>query len=155
MQRRGRVRPTKHSSRWIVLLVVAGLAAVQFSACSGVTEEEAAGDEAASVEPIKGTSYNTITLSAEAAERLGIETGTISEKGGRKVIPYAAVSYTPNGSAFTYTSPADRTYVRKPITVKTVRAGQAILSKGPPVGTAVVTVGTAELFGAEYEFEPE
>jgi hypothetical protein len=150
------VRPTKHSSKWIVvLLIVAGLAATALSACSGVTEEEAAGDEAASVEPIKGTSYNTIKLSAEAAERLGIKTGTISEKRGRKVIPYAAVSYTPNGGTFTYTSPKERTFVRQPIRVKTVRRGEAILSHGPPVGTAVVTVGTAELFGAEYEFEPE
>jgi hypothetical protein len=150
------VRPTKHSSKWIVvLLIVAGLAATALSACSGTTEEEAAGDEPASVEPIKGTSYSTITLSAEAESRLGIKTGTISEKRGRKVVPYAAVSYTPNGGTFTYTSPKEHTFVRQPIRVKTVRRGEAILSHGPPVGTAVVTVGTAELFGAEYEFEPE
>jgi hypothetical protein len=150
------VRPTKHSSRWIVvLLIVAGLGATALSACSGTTEEEAAGDEAASVEPIKGTDYNTITLSAEANERLGIETATVSEKRGRKVVPYSAVSYTPTGGTFVYTSPADRTYVRRPIKVETVRRGKAILSQGPRVGTAVVTVGSAELFGAEYEFEPE
>jgi hypothetical protein len=150
------VRPTKHSSKWIVvLLIAAGLAATALSACSSVTEEEAGADEAASVEPIKGTSRNAITLSAEAAERLGIKTATVSEKRGRKVIPYAAVSYTPNGGTFTYTSPKERTFVRLPIRVKTVRRGEAILSHGPPVGTAVVTVGTAELFGAEYEFEPE
>jgi hypothetical protein len=150
------VRPTKHNSKWIVvLLIVAGLAATALSACSGVTEEEAAGDEAASVEPIKGTSYNTIKLSTEAAERLGIKTGTISEKRGRKVIPYTAVSYTPNGGTFTYTSPKELTFVRQTLKVETVKGGEAILSKGPPAGTAVVTVGSAELFGAEYEFEPE
>jgi hypothetical protein len=153
------VRPTKHSSRWIVvLLIVAGLFATTLSACSD-SSDDAAADEPASVEPIKGTSYNTITLSAEAAERLGIKTGTISAKrvGGkrRKVIPYTAVSYTPNGGTFTYTSPKVRTFVRQPISVKTVRKGEAILSRGPPVGTAVVTVGSPELFGAEYEFEPE
>jgi hypothetical protein len=149
------VRPTKHSSRWIVvLLILAGLGATALSACSD-SSDEAAADEPASVEPIKGTSYNTITLSADAAERLGIETGTVSEKRGRKVIPYSAVSYTPNGGTFTYTSPKERTFVRQTISVKTVRNGEAILSKGPPVGTAVVTVGTAELFGTEYEFEPE
>ena len=150
------MRPTMHSSKWIaVLLVVAGLGATTLSACSGVTEEEAGGDEAASVEPIKETDYNTITLSTEAAERLGIETATVSERHGRKVVPYAAVSYTPNGGAFVYTSPADRTYVRRPIEVETIRGRDAILSKGPPAGTAVVTVGSPELFGAEYEFEPE
>jgi hypothetical protein len=150
------VRPTRHNSKWIVVvLIVAGLAATALSACSGVTEEEAGADEAASVEPIKGTDYNTIKLSAEAAERLGIKTGTISEKRGRKVIPYAAVSYTPNGGTFTYTSPKALTFVRQTLKVETVKGGEAILSKGPPAGTAVVTVGSAELFGAEYEFEPE
>jgi hypothetical protein len=153
------VRPTKHISKWIVvLLIAAGLGATALSACSD-SSDNAAANEPASVEPIKGTSYNKITLSAEAAERLGIKTGTISEKriGGKrwKVIPYTAVSYTPNGGTFTYTSPKQRTFVRQPISVKTVRKGEAILSHGPPVGTAVVTVGSPELFGAEYEFEPE
>jgi ABC-type oligopeptide transport system substrate-binding subunit len=149
------VRPTKHSSKWIVvLLIIAGLAATALSACSD-SSNEAAADEPASVEPIKGTSYNTITLSADAYKRLGIETGRVSEKRGRKVIPYAAVSYTPNGGTYTYTSPKELTFVRQTIRVLTVKGGEAILSHGPPVGTAVVTVGSAELFGTEYEFEPE
>ena len=138
-----------------VLLIVAGLAATALSACSSDSSDEAAADEPASVEPIKGTSYNTITLSADAEKRLGIETAPVSEKGGRKVVPYAAVSYTPNGGTYVYTSPADHTFVRKPISVRTVKKGEAILSQGPPAGTAVVTVGSAELFGTEYEFEPE
>jgi hypothetical protein len=136
-------------------LLIAGLAAVALSACSSDNSDEASADEPASVEPLKGTSYNTITLSADAQKRLGIETGTVTEKGGRKVIPYTAVSYTPNGGTYVYTSPADRTYVRQTITVRTVKNGQATLSRGPKAGTAVVTVGSAELFGTEYEFEPE
>jgi len=28
-----------------------------------------------------------------------------------------------------------------------------VLSEGPPVGTLVVTVGGAELYGAEFEFQ--
>jgi hypothetical protein len=137
-------------------LIVAGL---QLSACSSASEEATAPDQAASVEPIKGTSYNTISLSADATVRLGIRTAKISEKRvagkRRKVIPYAAVSYTPNGRAFTYTSPKAHIFVRRPISVETVRKGKAILSHGPPVGTVVVTVGSPELFGVEYEFEPE
>jgi hypothetical protein len=138
----------------VVLLILAGLGATALSACSD-SSDQAAADEPASVEPIKGTSYSTITLSTEAVERLGIRTADVTEKRGRKVIPYAAVSYTPKGDTFVYTSPADRTYVRRPVSVETVKKGEAILSHGPPVGTAVVTVGSAELFGTEYEFEPE
>jgi hypothetical protein len=135
-------------------LIIAGLAVTGLSACSD-SSENAAAEEPASVEPIKGSSYNTITLSADAQKRLGIETATVSEKGGRKVVPYAAVSYTPTGGTYTYTSPKERTFVRQTIRVQTVKGGEAILSHGPPVGTAVVTVGSAELFGTEYEFEPE
>jgi hypothetical protein len=136
-------------------LAAAALAATALSACSGVSEEEAGGDEAASVEPIKGTDYNTIELSADAEKRLGIETAALAEKRGRKVVPYAAISYTPNGGTFVYTRTEDRTYVRRTVKVETVRGDEAILSHGPPAGTEVVTVGSAELFGAEYEFEPE
>jgi 3D (Asp-Asp-Asp) domain-containing protein len=137
-------------------LILAGL---QLSACSSASEEATAPDQAASVEPIKGTSYNTVSLSAKATARLGIKTAKLSEKRvagkRRKVIPYAAVSYTPNGGTFVYTSPKAHTFVRRPVSVKTVRNGEAILSHGPPAGTTVVTVGSPELFGVEYEFEPE
>ena len=149
------MRPTKHSTRWIfVLLIVAGLCALQLSACSD-TPGEAEAEETASVEPIKGTDYNTITLSGDAYKRVGIETARVREENGHKVVPYDAVSYTPDGDTFTYTSTEELTFVRRPITVTTVKGDEAILSHGPPVGTKVVTVGTAELFGAEYEFEPE
>ena len=149
------MRPTKHSSRWIVvLLIVAGLAAIQLSACAE-TPGEGEPEEPASVEPIKGTDYNTIKLSSEAFERVGIKTAKVREENGSKVIPFDAVSYTPGGGNFTYTSPDALTFVRRPITVRTVKNDEAILSQGPPVGTPVVTVGTAELFGAEFEFEPE
>jgi len=149
------VRPTKHSSRWVVvLLLIAGLAATAGTGCSD-SSDKAAADEPASVEPIKGTDYNVIKLSPDAAKRLGIQTAAVSEKHGRKAVPYTSVSYTPSGGTFLYTSPKAHTFVRRPITVETVKKGEAILSHGPPVGTKVVTVGSPELFGAEYEFEPE
>ena len=49
--------------------------------------------------------------------------------------------------AYTFTSPSRLTYVRRPIKVDYIKAGQAILSSGPRVGTTVVTVGSAELIG--------
>src|SRR5437867_3322496 len=108
--------------QWIVVgLAIAGLAAMQLSACSD-TSSKAAADEPSSVEPIKGTDLNRVTLSAKAVERLGIETAKVGEKriaGGkeRKVIPYASVVYTPHGRAFTYTSPETRVFVRQFIEV--------------------------------------
>jgi hypothetical protein len=154
------VRSTKHSSKWMVLiLVIAGLGALQLSACSE-SSSDAASTDPSSVEPIKGTNLNRVTLSEQAMERLGIQTGTVRVKrvaGGkeRKVIPYASVVYTPNGRTFTYTSPEPRAFVRQFIAVDSIKGRQAILSHGPPVGTAVVTVGSQELFGVEYEVEED
>ena len=151
------MRRNAHSSVWMFLvLIVAGFGALQLSACSD-TSSKAAADEPSSVEPIKGTRLNRVTLSKKAAERLGIETAKVRASGKlrRKVIPYASVLYTPNGRAFTYTSPEPRVFVRQFIVVDSIKGGKATLSHGPPVGTSVVTVGSQELFGVEYEVEED
>ncbi len=103
-----------------------------------------------------------VILTEQAADRLGIETTAISDSevqsaGGettlRKVVPYSAILYDVDGGAFVYTSPEPLTFVRAPITVDYIKGDVAVLSDGPSSGTAVVTVGSAELFGAEFEFE--
>jgi hypothetical protein len=50
---------------------------------------------------------------------------------------------------------AAKTYERKPITVTEIDGTTALLSAGPAVGTAVVTVGAAELLGTEYDISGE
>jgi hypothetical protein len=60
------------------------------------------------------------------------------------------VLYEVDGDAWTYTSPEPRVFVRDEISVARVQDGMAVLTKGPAVGTAVVTVGSAELWGVEY-----
>jgi hypothetical protein len=68
----------------------------------------------------------------------------------RSVIPYAAVLYDSNGETWTYTSPKPLVFVRHDIRVDDIRDDLAVLSAGPPLGTVVVTVGSAELWGIEY-----
>jgi hypothetical protein len=41
--------------------------------------------------------------------------------------------------------------VRAPIEIVRVTGGRVVLSAGPPVGTTVVTTGSAELLATEYE----
>jgi hypothetical protein len=134
-----------------LVLIIAGMS---LSACETAAEPEG-GEEAAAVEPIKGTDVNRVTLTKDAAETLGIETASIQRVGGREVVPDAAVIYDPEGKTFTYSSPKPLTYVRHDITVDHIDGTKAVLKKGPPVGTAVVTVGSAELSGLENEYEPE
>lgn len=66
-----------------------------------------------------------------------------------KIIPYAAVIYGVHGETWVYTNPEHLVFVREPIIIDFIQGDWAILFKGPEVGTAVVTLGGAELFGAE------
>jgi hypothetical protein len=107
------------------------------------------------VEPIEGSELSRVTLSEKAAQRLGIQTAKVGteERDGapQQAIPYGAVLYDQNGAAWTYTSPEPLTFVRHAITIDAIDGDRAWLSEGPPDGTAVVSVGAAELYGTEYK----
>ena len=72
-----------------------------------------------------------------------------AEPGLVKVVPYAAVLYDARGNTWAYTNPKPLTFVRHAIHIAYIKGDLAVLSDGPPSGTEVVTVGAAELFGAE------
>jgi hypothetical protein len=141
-------------------IAVGCLAAALLSACgSGSNEGTATNAEPADVAPIKGTNLNEVKLTAQAARRVGIRTAAIERvrshvrSGGdrdAKTIPYSAVLYDADGRTFAYTSPRPLVFVRAPIKVIDIRGDQALLSSGPPVGAAVVTVGGSELYGTEF-----
>lgn len=67
----------------------------------------------------------------------------------RTIIPYGAVMYDPHGDAWVYTNPEPLVFIRQPIQIDTIAGDDVILRDGPATGTAVVTVGAAELYGAE------
>jgi len=144
--------------RWILgALLIAGVAVVLI-ARAGSSDDPAGATEAepASVRVGKGSDAGEVTLSADAARRLGIRTAPVIPRGPRgEAIPYDAVLYDPSGQTFTYTSPKPLVFVRHPIEVRRIHGPQAFLSSGPPVGTKVVTVGSQELFGVEYEVEED
>lgn len=75
--------------------------------------------------------------------------------GPQLTIPYSAVIYGVEGGVWTYTSTGPLTFVRAPITVAAIQGTTAVLSKGPPAGTEVVTVGGEELLGTEFAIEGE
>ena len=75
--------------------------------------------------------------------------------GKRKTIPYSAVIYGVEGGTWTYTAVGPLTFVRAPIAVDSVQGSVAVLTKGPPAGTTIVTVGGEELLGTEFAIEGE
>lgn len=74
------------------------------------------------------------------------ESGTV-----RNVVPYAALLYGVHGDTWVYTNPEPLVFVRHPVHVDYIDNDWAVLSDGPPTGTAVVAVGVAELHGAEFK----
>ena len=133
--------------RWMATaLIVASLA---LAGCAKTSSEaELVGP--AKLAPVSGSDgLQQVTLTAKAVERLDLQMAPIAQEGTELVIPYAAVVYDADGKTWAYTSPKSLTYVRSPITVARIAGDKAFLSAGPAVGTNVVTVATAELYGTE------
>ena len=138
--------------RWLAgILAVAGLA---LTGCTQVGAEGArTTGEPATVAQVAGTAPPTVTLTARAAERLGIQTApvlVVSVVGEQRVaVPYGALLYDSHGETWVYTNPTPLVFIRHQITVDYIEGDRAVLTDGPPEGTLVVTVGAAELYGAE------
>ena len=96
----------------------------------------------------------SITLTARAAERTGLETVEVATQpidgAERLVVPYSAVMYHYDGTTWSYAVHADLTYVREQIVIDYIEGDTAVLVEGPEVGTEVVSVGAAELYGVEF-----
>jgi hypothetical protein len=138
--------------RWMVALLVLG--ALSLSGCAKTTTAAAIKVEPFKLE--KDAGISRLTLEQRAFDRIGITTSQIREVsrfGGdtaRRVVEYGAVVYDPKGDTWVYGNPKPLVFVRQSIKVEHIEGDLAVLSDGPPVGTAVVTTGSAELFGMEF-----
>ena len=139
----------KRSTRSFAIVLM--IASVLLAAC-GQQEAEAAPDTAAvAMTEIEGSELQRLTLSESAASRLGIETAAVTEdaESGRLLIPYSALLYDPSGASWTYTNPEGLVFIREQVEVDLIEGDFARLTAGPDVDTMVVSVGAAELYGAE------
>lgn len=134
-------------------LMIFVFAALLLSACGGgqisVTGEKI---EPSRVEPIEGSEFSRLILTEKAVERLGIETAPIQIEqlsSEHLAVPYSAVMYGLEGETWVYTNPEPLVYIREEITVDFIDGDLVALVDGPEVGTPVVTVGAALLYGAE------
>ncbi len=138
-------------------LLVAGLvvvmAALPLAGCKEVESESAAGYEPAKVEAVKGgdKDLKRVTFTAEGVARTGLQTARVERVGKHTVVPYAALLYGAEGNTFVYTSPSRRSYLRASVEVDRIEGNRVLLTAGPSTGTEVVTVGAAEVRGAELE----
>ncbi|MDR7158796.1 hypothetical protein [Arthrobacter sp. BE255] len=136
-------------------VAAAACAALLFSlpACAQPSAlAESTAEAPAKVEKNATTGIARITLSQRAIDRLQLLTDTAKpDPGGAGVLlPYAALLYDAQGKTWVYVNPEPRVYERQAVTVTKVEAGAVTASAGPAAGTVLVTVGAAELFGAEF-----
>ena len=85
--------------------------------------------------------------------RLGQKVGvSIPWRDGEEslVVPWSAVTHDINGGTWVYENTAPQTFVRRRVQVRHVVGTEAVLESGPKVGTKVVSVAVAELFGTEF-----
>jgi len=120
----------------------------------GAALDSAAAKPATAV-PIPGSDLKTVVLTADAAQRIGLQTAPVSRVpaphgGAEDVIPVSAVYYDGNGGTWVYTNPGPLHYVRASVRLGPITGDTAVLAAGPAASTPVVTVGEAELYGVEY-----
>jgi hypothetical protein len=150
-----------HRRSWLVTGFIVASLALAAGCDAGHTETAGSGDEdkPAKVLPIQGTDVRLVVLTAHAAERVGIKTEPVREvaapdSGARNpAVPVTALLYDNTGATWVYTSTQPLTYVRQRVVVARIEGNLAVLRSGPAPGTAVTTVGAAELLGTEYGVE--
>ncbi|MBU0665189.1 MAG: hypothetical protein KJ990_11680 [Proteobacteria bacterium] len=82
-------------------------------------------------------------------DRIRVELQLLGSNEKQKVVPYSAVYYDGKGNPWVYINGKPFTFERQRITIKRIVGDLAVLSDGPAIGTPVVTIGAALLYGAE------
>lgn len=126
--------------------------ALAVSACAEVKATSSSHYKPAALSSVAGSQdVKQVTFTEEAAGRVGLRTALVRPDAGMLVVPSEAIIYNPNGQALVYTATSPLTFVRAPVTVTRSDARDTWVSSGPPAGTAVVTTGASEVYGAEFE----
>ncbi len=89
----------------------------------------------------------------KANARMRVELQLKGDGRKRKVVPYSALYYDGKGTPWVYVNTKPLTFERKRVEVERIEGDDAVLKDGPSVGTRVVTVGAALLYGAEVIFK--
>ena len=136
---------------WRSVLVLVFAASMGLSGCGAAKTAAAPAGQAAATMEKAGPDLNRLTLTDKAVERLEVTTAKVTKGTGSALeIQYGALVYDATGKTWVYTNPEPRIYIRAAVTVDRITGNKVQLRSGPPAGTDVVTVGAAELFGAEF-----
>jgi hypothetical protein len=144
---------TPHSSRWawIQRSLVTVLIALSVAGCTHPDDETGPKYTPATLAPADAAGVKTVTFTEDAAKRVQLDTSPVVADGRGVAVDYAALIYDKKGQTWVYTVPQPWTFVRTKVTVDRIEGKRATLSVGPAPGVEVVTVGAAEVYGAELD----
>lgn len=143
------------ASRYGFGLAVAALM-VLLAGCSGAAPEEEEAPELfqTHLKPIKGIpGHHYVTLSKLGMQRIDLKTTPVAAADSEKSLPYAALLYNPDGTAFVYVKTAARTFRYTRISQPRIVGNRIFYSSGPKAGTPVVTSGVPQVYGADIQLE--
>ena len=126
----------------LILLITLSL---QLAACGPKTTATTEKINPSTLEEIEGSELKRVILTEKAAQRIDVQTAPVSGD----VVPYAAVIYDTEGNTWVYTNPEPLTFVRASIVIDHIVGDQVFLSQALESDAPVVTVGVAEIYGAE------
>ena len=89
------------------------------------------------------------TQGLQAGQSVGVRLAEPGSNTPKKVVRFSAILYDLTGDTWVYTNPEPSVFVRERVEIERIDKDLAILNTGPAVGTQVVTIGAAELYGAE------
>jgi hypothetical protein len=137
-------------ARFNVLAVAASAACLGMTCALVLAGETSIQNTPARAEATSGTTLKKVTLTAKAAERLGIQIDQVREDpSGRRIVPYSSILYDLTGRTWVYVHAAPMTFVREPVKIDTIKGENVYLSDGPPAGTNVLAAGVPQVFGTE------
>ena len=136
----------QHQSGWIIAVMVA--AVLPLAGCGKGTAKTT--PEAPATVEKQESGIGRITLKGRAAERLGIEFAEVTKSGQRLEAPYNALLYDASGGEWVFISPQPNVFTRTAIKVELIEGDRIYFSKGPALGTKLVTSGIAQLYGIEF-----
>lgn len=131
----------KHIKLFVVLMIVLG---GMLTACA-TESSKAEKVNPVQLEAIEGSELKRVILTEKAAQRIDVQTAPAEGK----TIPYAAVIYDTEGNTWVYTNPEPLTFLRQAVVVDHIAGDEAFLTEPLEKGTNVVTLGVAEIYGAE------
>ena len=140
-------RPTIWAAAFIVVTALLG------TGCSESEPDDGDTYYPATVDELDHGDMKRVTLTDDAASRIGLESATARQDGSLTVVPYAALIYDGDGDAWVYEARGRLEFVRTEVDVERVEGDLAWLSEGVTPGARVVTVGATELYGAELEID--